>query len=373
MMEKLSPGQVRDAIYRVLSSSESPMTVYSIEKGVASLIGPAPSSSIRSYLRLNTPRTFLRLERGLYSLRERGPLETDTVPSSDSFVYGKATLFLGDCFEWLKRQPQESVHAVVTDPPYGLFEYSDEQQAKLKSGKGGVWRIPPSFDGHTRSPLPRFTTLTSKQLETIRIFFRTWGELLLPVLVPGAHVLVASSPLLSYILSGALAETGLEHRGEIIRLTTTMRGGDRPKGAHEEFPEVSVMPRSMWEPWVIFRKPLEGRAQDNLRKWKTGAFRRPDKNHPFGDVIKSGPTRPTERRIASHPSLKPQAFLREITRAVLPFGKGVVLDTFAGAGSTLAAAEYLKYTSVGIEKAADYFDIARKAIPELSRLQSGNL
>ena len=52
----------------------------------------------------------------------------------------------------------------------------------------------------------------------------------------------------------------------------TMRGGDRPKGAHDEFSGVSVMPRSMWEPWLVFRKPLEGRVQDNLRKWRTGGI-----------------------------------------------------------------------------------------------------
>jgi site-specific DNA-methyltransferase (adenine-specific) len=148
-----------------------------------------------------------------------------------------------------------------------------------------------------------------------------------------------------------------------------MRGGDRPKGAHKEFPEVSVMPRSMWEPWVIFRSPLEGRVQDNLKKWKTGAFRRPDKDHPFGDVIKSAPTRSFERGIAPHPSLKPQAFLREITRAVLPLGDGVVLDTFAGSGSTLAAAEHVGYKSIGVEKDGNYFDMARKAIPALSKIQ----
>lgn len=52
-------------------------------------------------------------------------------------------------------------------------------------------------------------------------------------------------------MSGALAHAGLERCGEIVRLVTTMRGGDRPKGAHEEFVEVSVMPRSMWEPWLV--------------------------------------------------------------------------------------------------------------------------
>ena len=185
---------------------------------------------------------------------------------------------------------------MVTDPPYGLHEYTDRQQAKLRSGKGGVWRIPPSFDGHLRSPLPRFTTLTVDQLSALRDFFFAWGSLLLPKLAPGANVVVASNPLLSYIVADALVDAGLERRGELIRLVMTMRGGDRPKAAHREFSEVSVMPRSMWEPWLVYRRPIEGRVQDNLRKWKTGGFRRPAADKPFGDVIPSAPTQKKERR-----------------------------------------------------------------------------
>lgn len=151
------------------------------------------------------------------------------------------------------------MHAIVTDPPYGLHEYTGEQQRKLRAGKGGVWRIPPSFDGHRRSPLPRFTTLDESQLGEIREFFVAWGKVAHRVLVPGANVVVASNPL-------------------------------------------------------VFRKPLEGRVQDNLRKWKTGEFRRPRDEKPFGDVIASAPTRRAEKALAPHPSLKPQAFLRQLVR-----------------------------------------------------------
>jgi site-specific DNA-methyltransferase (adenine-specific) len=281
--------------------------------------------------------------------------------------FGRSTLVHANCFDWLEQQTGDSIHAVVTDPPYGLHEYTPEQQAKLRNGKGGVWRIPPSFDGHVRSPLPRFTTLTPEQLEELRTFFFVWARLLLPKLVPGAQVVLASNPLLSYIVSGALADAGFERRGEVIRLTMTMRGGDRPKAAHDEFPDVSVMPRSMWEPWLVYRKPLEGRVQDNLRRWGTGGLRRPCADRPFGDVIPSAPTRSAERALAPHPSLKPQAFLRQIVRAVLPLGKGLILDPFAGAGSTLAAAEAVGYESVGIEKDEHYFELAGEAIPKLTR------
>jgi site-specific DNA-methyltransferase (adenine-specific) len=329
---------------------------------------------VRSYLRLNTPELFVRKTRGYYSLAPAQPDFFEPVgraaSAAEKFpcrqVGRSATLFHADCFDWLGRQAANSLHAVVTDPPYGLFEYTDEQVAKLRDGKGGVWRIPPSFDGHQRAPLPRFTVLSPGQLRELRAFFSRWGEALLPKLVPGANVVVASNPLLSYIVSDALADAGLERRGEIIRLTMTMRGGDRPKAAHAEFSEVSVMPRSMWEPWLIYRKPLQGRVQDNLRKWGTGGFRRPEKDRPFGDVIASAPTRKAERDLAPHPSLKPQAFLRQLVRAVLPLGRGVVVDPFAGSGSTLAAAEAVGYESMGIEKDAVYFGLACDAVPRLA-------
>jgi len=372
--EKRRPGEVRDAIIGVLATSGNALPLKKIEQGVSRVLGAAPASSVRSYLRLNTPEMFVREARGVYRLqlqhlprRRSRPARANSLHKS--FCCGRAKLFHADCFDWFEQQPDESLHAVVTDPPYGLHEYTPEQQAKLRNGQGGVWRIPPSFDGNTRSPLPRFTTLTAAQLDRLKHFFRSWASTLLPKLVPGGNVLVASNPLVSHIVAGALAEGGLERRGEVIRLVMTMRGGDRPKAAHTEFSEVSVMPRSMWEPWLVFRKKLEGRAQDNLRRWHTGGFRRPSQARPFGDVIKSSPTNRSERRLAPHPSLKPQSFLRQIVRAVLPLGEGVVVDPFAGAGSTLAAAEAVGYESLGIEKDEHYFDMACEAIPKLARLR----
>ena len=365
-----APGKVRDGILQVMSFTSKGLTAKEIGGRVSQVVGPVKESSVRSYLRLNTPQLFTREERGVYTLRQDSasaiqraipPVEASQPPVS----FGRATLHHADCFDWLEQQPANSIHAVITDPPYGLHEYTEEQQAKLRKGKGGVWRIPPSFDGHPRSPVPRFTTLTAEQLKHIRAFFFVWARLLLPKIVPGAHVVVASNPLLSYLVSGALADAGLERRGEIVRLTMTMRGGDRPKAAHNEFSEVSVMPRSMWEPWLVYRKPIEGRVQDNLRRWKTGGFRRPCQEKPFGDVIPSAPTRKAEKDLAPHPSLKPQSFLRQLVRSVLPLGEGVVLDTFAGAGSTLAAAEAIGYASIGVEKDDRYFEMASTAIPKL--------
>lgn len=286
--------------------------------------------------------------------------------SQPSLTHGDATFYIADCLNWLAEREEQSIHGVVTDPPYGLIEYSPKENEKRKNGKGGVWRIPPSFDGHQRSPLPRFSILSESDLKNLFEFFSAWAIRLRPALVPGAHVLVASNPLVSNFLSAAIQTAGYERRGEVIRLVQTMRGGDRPKNAHEEFSDVSVMPKSQYEPWVLFRKPLEGRVQDNLRKWKTGGLRRISGEQPFGDVIRSAPTRKQERELAPHPSLKPQAFLRQVVHAILPLGEGIVLDPFAGSGSTLAAAESVGYSSIGVEMDRAYLDVAKKAIPALA-------
>jgi len=370
--QRRRPGEVRDAIVRALESRPQGASVAEIESSVQSLLGETSASSVRSYLRLNTPELFARMDRGQYVLQGLEEARPTVQGSVEVFRHQRSLLVNADCMAWLAQQPANSVHAVVTDPPYGLVEYSEPEQSKLRAGRGGVWRIPPSFDGAKRSPVPRFTVLKRTELDELERFFHGWARALFRVLVPGANVVVASNPLLSHRVSAALAGGGLERRGEIVRLVMTMRGGDRPKAAHVEFGDVSVMPRSMWEPWIVFRKPLEGRVQDNLRRWGTGGFRRISVDQPFGDVIPSAPTRPAERRLANHPSLKPQAFLRRLVRGVLPLGTGVVLDPFAGSGSTLAAAEAVGYASIGIERDAQYFSLARGAIPRLAAIESAD-
>jgi site-specific DNA-methyltransferase (adenine-specific) len=125
----------------------------------------------------------------------------------------------------MDRRPANSIHAIVTDPPYGLKEYSHIEQEKLRRGRGGVWRIPPSFDGCERSPLPRFTVLTDNDRSALRLFFSDFAKRAFRILVPGGHLFIAANPLLSHLVYLPLMECGFEKRGEIIRLVQTLRGG----------------------------------------------------------------------------------------------------------------------------------------------------
>jgi len=274
-----------------------------------------------------------------------------------------------DCFEWLKHRDDHSVQAVCTDPPYGIIEFTEKELAKLRIGRGGVWRLPPKMGGSQRDPLPRFTVLTEEQKQHLRQYFREWGKLLWKPLVPGAHVCVAGHPILQYHVQGAMAEAGYDVRPAIMRLYYGFRGGDRPKNAEAEFPEVCVSPKGAYEPWMLFRKPIETKTvAENLRKWKTGALRRLSMDRPLPDAISSGRTPAREEAISNHPCLKPQHFMRLMVRALLPLGEGKVLDPFMGSGSTIAAAEAVGYDSLGLEIDSEYFRLAQKTIPRLAAL-----
>jgi len=217
---------------------------------------------------------------------------------------GRSHILHADAFEWLSRIPENSLHGIVTDPPYGVKEYNLDQIKKRANGNGGIWRIPPSFDGHTRAPLPRFTALNPKERNLISEFFTEWAKVATHALRPGAHVFIASNSFLSQLVFSALVAGGLEFRGELIRLVRTLRGGDRPKNAETEYPDVCSMPRGCYEPWGILRKPLPigMKVSDCLREFQTGGLRRISPDSPFNDVIVSGRTPQLERKIASHPA-----------------------------------------------------------------------
>jgi len=285
---------------------------------------------------------------------------------------GRSRLVHADCFEWLGRVPENTLHAMVTDPPYGVKEYDFDQLEKRANGNGGIWRIPPAFDGHKRAPLPRFTALDTKERDRLRRFFEEFGKLTVHALRPGGHVFIATNAFISQLLFSALITGGLEFRGEVIRIVRTLRGGDRPKNAEEEFPGVSSMPRGCYEPWGVFRKPMPKgmKVSDCLREFETGGLRRYADGLPFEDVIRSERTPKREREIAGHPSLKPQSFLRRLAFVALPLGCGVVADPFMGSGSTVAACEAVGVPSVGVERFKDYFEMAGKCVPRLAKLAS---
>src|SRR5213596_1669244 len=99
---KRRPGSVRDAIMDTLAYRPRGATVADIAEGVSQRLGPTPASSIRSYLRLNTPKLFTKIDRGHYVVREEaqttlafeqnGYRGATASMSRAAFRFGNATL-----------------------------------------------------------------------------------------------------------------------------------------------------------------------------------------------------------------------------------------------------------------------------------------
>jgi len=65
--------------------------------------------------------------------------------------------------------------------------------------------------------------------------------------------------------------------------------------------------------------------------------------------------------VNKHPTVKSQQLMTFLVKLITPPG-GIVLDPFAGSGSTLVAAASLGFSFIGIEKDDEYFKIATKRV-----------
>ena len=68
-----------------------------------------------------------------------------------------------------------------------------------------------------------------------------------------------------------------------------------------------------------------------------------------------------DRDGSSHPTMKPTTLMRYLCRLVTPPG-GIVLDPFMGSGSTGKAAKLEGFQFIGIEREAEYIEIAKARI-----------
>jgi DNA modification methylase len=64
----------------------------------------------------------------------------------------------------------------------------------------------------------------------------------------------------------------------------------------------------------------------------------------------------------NHPTVKPLKLMRYLITLIMPPKDGILLDPFAGSGSTIIAAHQLGVKAIGIEKQAEYVEIARKRL-----------
>jgi site-specific DNA-methyltransferase (adenine-specific) len=289
----------------------------------------------------------------------------------------------GDCLDVLRGMADNSVDSIVTDPPYGL------------SFMGKRWDYDvPSED--------------------------VWRECL-RVLKPGGHLLAFAGTRTQHRMAVRIEDAGFEIRDLIM----WCHGQGFPKSHNlsGEWQGWGTALKPALEPITVARKPLTGTVAANVLAWGTGALNidgcrvgddvvgwgggqggSPDPTQSKGRNYRmaAGESRPVTGRWPAnlvhdgseeataglgsaarfffaakasrserdagldearnlHPTVKPVALMEYLIKLITPPG-GVVLDPFAGSGSTGVAAVAEGFSSILIERDTEYVEIIRRRL-----------
>lgn len=258
--------------------------------------------------------------------------------SSDWFDDGNARymVLLGDCIEMMRTLPAESITAVVCDPDYGI---PSNTNTKRGEGQWQGWEVPFSdnFQGYSAK----------------------WATEALRVLRPGGWLLAFGGSRTLFRIAAGIGDAGFEIKDTLIwhhnqgqLLGTNLRTEDDEGNCLW-----STRLRPTFDPVVMARKPTPLTLLETFEKYGTGLLniagcRRtdlgdskwPNNIQPF-----SKPARSEIPPGIKHMATKPLALMRWMVRLVCPPG-GIVLDPFAGSGTTLEAALLEGCNVVAIER-----------------------
>jgi DNA modification methylase len=296
-------------------------------------------------------------------------------------------LLEGNALAALAQLPDSCVDAIVTDPPYGIGFHGEAWDGAGNAGSE-------LGDGQA------FTAWT-----------KAWATECRRVLKPGGHMVAFGAPRTFHRLTCGVEDAGLEIRDMLMWVYAqgAPKARKLPGG-------LAPMLKPAYEPILLARKPLVDTTARNLETWGTGALNIEasrvngywpahlalshapgcteaactsdcaagllDAAHPElrpsrmffcakaskqereagceelplqSDRLYSRPEVRLRRNI--HPTVKPVSLMRWLVGLVTPPG-GVVLDPFAGSGTTGIAAVMEQRLFLGIEREPKYVDIA---------------
>ena len=135
---------------------------------------------------------------------------------------------------------------------------------------------------------------------------------------------------------------------------------------HEEWEGWHSCLRNEWEAIVVVQKPLINNYVETLRKNGIGLFHAINDDGSFQSNILEDIPRDKDEQENIHCTVKPLALMEKLVSMFVPPDQNhIVLDPFAGSGTTLVAAKKLGCSYVGIEIVPEYVKIAERRLEEI--------
>lgn len=289
-------------------------------------------------------------------------------------------LFQGDCREVLSKILDDTISCVITDPPYNYefigrswnHEEIQRRISRVKDSSTLVKNIPygSGLAGGVRNE--RWYERNRENIKEYRTWCGEWSQELFRVCKAGAFVAVFSSTRTLAHVQVALEDSGFYARDCLVY----RRHSGIPKGlnvekklAKENNPNSSDWKgwhtcfRNEWEAIVLVQKPLINNYVETLELNGIGALKTIMPDNSFQSNILEGYSKGRDEKFDVHCTIKPLDLIKKLLRTFVPLkSENIILDPFAGTGTTLVAAKELRLGFIGIELEPNYFEIIKERL-----------
>ena len=290
------------------------------------------------------------------------------------------SVICGNCIDVMKNFECNSIASCITDPPYnyeiiGQNWNTDEitrRLNKIKSSKSTLVKNIPygnGLSGGVRNE--NWYSKNRKNILEYQLWIETWGKELYRILKPGSLALVFNSTRTIANVQVALENVGFYARDIIV----WRRNSGIPKGIniskklekegytdYDKWQGWHSCLRNEWEAISVVQKPLINNYVDTLKQYHVGLFNTVSDNGFQSNIIENI-KREAIDEYNIHPTVKPLKLIEKLIDIVIPRGYGnIILDPFAGSGTTLLAAKNKKVDYIGIEINPSYIDIINKRL-----------
>lgn len=287
-------------------------------------------------------------------------------------------VILGDSVELIKKIPDESIHAIVSDIPYGISYdewdvlHNNTNSALLGASKaqlkaGDVFK-------HRGKPLNGWSEADKKISQEYQSWCEGWAREWLRVLKPASSVFIFAGRRMAHRCICAMEDAGFifkdmiswqknqaPHRAQRISIIYNRRGDFEQADKWKDWRVGNLRP--IFEPILWFMKPytIGGTLADNVRDYGVGAFNNElwkQYTLDCSNILKISPEKTDHGK---HPAQKPVNILEALI-GLVTIENQVVLDPFCGSGSTLVAAKNLNRKFIGFEANEDFVNVSKERL-----------
>ncbi|MCE5050803.1 site-specific DNA-methyltransferase [Staphylococcus haemolyticus] len=298
-----------------------------------------------------------------------------------------------DSISFLDNLESNSIDLIISDIPYGIsLDDWDVLHDNKNSAYGGASIAQSTSTLYKRrgKPLNGWSEADKNIPKEYQNWCDSWASKWFKVLKPGASCFIFAGRRFAHRCIVSLEDAGFTFKDMISwnKSSAAYRGQRISKVFERRSDFENAIKwtgwrtgnlRPLFEPILWFQKPYkQGETlTDNVLKHGVGAWNDNvmDKYIKFNQKAENNSNifrvKNLEKGERFHEAQKPIALMKLLIELTINNNDAVILDPFAGSGSTCVAAKELEKQYIGIELNKDYCEIAEQRLNEINFIQKG--